>query len=597
MAGASCDSGPAAPTTTEAPTTTAVSTTQGTPTTSSSTTVAPPEKPWGGDVTVGVDQEPPTLNWFLPGGNNFVTSMIGQTYWVGVWDIDGYTLEFSPDVVTELPSVANGGIVVNPDGSETITYTIRDDAVWADGVPISGDDFRFTYDTIMNPDYPIYRAVYEDIIPESVVVGPKTFQFTLTALTLQAEFLFGIVLPKHDVEGKDFMAAYNDTTWMSGGPFEFEQWTKGERLSVTRNPYYWKTDPETGQQLPYLDRVIFQFVPDTDSLVAAFKAREVDVMRPPATIAAIEDLQTLEPQGARVEVLPGPVWEHVLFEFGDGRLTRNPGSYNSHLNYRRAVAHAIDRQKIVDEILNGLSEPMQSFVTPFAPALSQEAWGRYDYDPDKARQYLADLCSEDGVDCAANPPTAVFTTTAGNPDRVRVSELLEAMFTAVGIGYSVELEENSVFFGETLDYGSLDLGEFGFYSSGPGFSDLVALLDWWDPDQPPPLTNPSRWGTPATSGNAIEALNQGASSVIDEHTARFAELRDEMNSTIDVSVLIADLREAENILADQVVFIPLFRRPEAGAVWADTIAGYRHNPSQASDTWNIEYWYRVDLLG
>ncbi|OFW52538.1 MAG: hypothetical protein A2146_07705 [Actinobacteria bacterium RBG_16_67_10] len=587
---AACGDDTVESTTTGATTTTAATTTtQGT-----TTTEAPAGKPYGGEVIVGADQEPPTLNTFGPGGDNFIVSIVGQTYWVGVQEIDGFTLELTPDVVTELPSVDNGGITVNADGTETIKYSIRDEAVWADGTPISGDDFQFTYDTIMDPELPISKTIYEDIIPESIVAGPKTFEFTLAAPTVQAEFLFGVLLPKHDVEGSDFINDYNDTMWMSGGPFEFEQWNKGDFLSVTRNANYWKTDPETGQQLPYLDRVIFRFIPDTASLINAFKAREVDMINPPPAIETIEDLQTLEAEGASVEVLSGPIWEHMWFNFGE--MNRNAGTYNAHLNFRKAVAHAIDRQTIVDEILAGQVEPMDSYVDAFSPTLSQGSWAQYNYDPAVAAQYITDLCAEEGVDCAANPPMAIFSTTAGNDAREQLSVLFVEMMADAGILYEAQLEDSALFFGETLDFGTADLGEFAWVGT-PGFAGLIGIHDVWDPEQPPPDgQNSYRWGTAAVEGKEPEGFNQAASSVIDEHSARFAELRDLMNSTVVEADLITYLNEAENILADQVVFIPLYQRLDPGAVWADTIAGYKHNPSQAGDTWNVEFWYRVDLM-
>jgi peptide/nickel transport system substrate-binding protein len=217
---------------------------------------------------------------------------------------------------------------VNDDGPMTVRYQIRDEAMWPDGVPISGDDFKFTYDIIMDPDLPTFKNIYEDIIPESIVVGPKSFEYTLTAPTVRYEQLFGGIMPKHDVEGSDFVNDWNDAMWVSSGPFVFDQWQKGEFVRVVRNDNYWQTDPETGQQLPYLDSVVFRFIPETASMINAFKAREVDMINPPPTIEAIEDLQTLEPEGASIEVLSGPIWEHLNFQFGDNRLVRNPGSYN-----------------------------------------------------------------------------------------------------------------------------------------------------------------------------------------------------------------------------------------------------------------------------
>ena len=68
-----------------------------------------------------------------------------------------------------------------------------------------------------------------------------------------------------------------------------------------------------------------------------------------------------------------------------------------------------------------------------------------------------------------------------------------------------------------------------------------------------------------------------------------------MNGTVDDGRARGYIAEAEAILADQVVIIPLYQRLDPGAVWADTIAGYKHNPSQAGDTWNSEFWYRLDL--
>ena len=59
--------------------------------------------------------------------------------------------------------------------------------------------------------------------------------------------------------------------------------------------------------------------------------------------------------------------------------------------------------------------------------------------------------------------------------------------------------------------------------------------------------------------------------------------------------LIGLINEAEEILAAEVKIIPLFRRMDPGAVWADEVAGYRHNPSHSGGTWNLEEWYRIDL--
>jgi peptide/nickel transport system substrate-binding protein len=561
--------------TTEVVETTTTTTTTEAPATT--TTEPKPAKPYGGEAIVADDEEPPTLNPFVAGGDRRVVSIIGQGYLTGVQEIDGETLELIPELVTELPTTANGGVTLNVDGTMTVRYTIKDRARWEDGTPISGDDFLFTLETILDPDLPVSRTTYEDIYLDSIVVGDKTFEYTLAAPTTLYELLFGTILPKHSIDGSDFATDWNDRMWASGGPFRLDEWIKGESIKLVRNDNYWKTDFETGQQLPYLDSVLFTFIPETESIIDAFKAREVDVIQPPSNIETIVTLRALEPEGARVEVLSGPVWEHVHFQFGDGRFTRNENSCTESLAMRQAVGHAIDKQLLVDEILAGQVEPLDSYVTPFTPALSQDSWVQYNFDAAAAAELYAAAVEETGKECSV-----VFTTTSNNDARVKMSELFVSMFDAAGIPYENQLEDSQVFFGETLDNGKWDLGEWAWVGS-PGMSGLIRIHDVWDPEAPPPNgSNYYRYGL----------TGEGATG--DDASARYAAVRDEMNQTVDPDALVALINEAENILADNAVFHPLYARLVTAAVWEDEIGGFKHNPTPATYTWNIEDWYRTD---
>ena len=545
---------------------------------------------YGGEVVVGLLEEPVTLNFFDAAGFNGAAAEIGAAVWVGVADIDAATREFIPDVVVELPSLANGGLVINPDGTETVEYTIDPGAVWADGVPISGDDFRFTYETIIDPELPIDKTGYDRIVPGSIEPGPKSFRFTLATPSLVVESLFPVLLPAHVVEGTDVMADWTDRMWVAGGPFQFEQWSRGDFITLTRNPNYWKLDADTGGHLPYLDRVIFRFLPDVDTLVAEFAARRLDVITPGADTAVLDGLGSLE--GAAIDVAGSGQWEHLTFQFGDGRLDRNPGSYNEHIEYRRAIAHAIDKERIVAEVLGGYGAPMGSYVDAFTPAWSGEAWEQYDYDPAAARQDLAQLCAKEGVDCAANPPTAVFTTAE---QRVALASVLEDMLSEVGIEFRTELEPRVIFLGETIEFGTFDLSDWTWFGR-PGLEDLVAAHRFWDPMEAPPVgLNYYRFGSPAVRGDGdLAPYESGPSSLIDAGTVRFGEIRTEMAATIDPAVLLPLVAEAEQILADELVFIPLYQHPDAGVVWADVVGGYQRNPAPSTDTWNVAQWHRLD---
>jgi peptide/nickel transport system substrate-binding protein len=427
----------------------------------------------------------------------------------------------------------------------------------------------------MNPDYPVEKQDYEDIVASSA--GAKTFEFTLAQPTLRYETMFGEIIPKHSVEGTDFVVDWNDQRWASAGPFIFEEWTRGESITLRRNPNYWKADAETKQQLPYLDSVTFRFEADTPAMVEAFKTRAIDVFSPRATVENVQALRALEPQGALVEALSGPVWEHLNFQFGPGRLDMNETSCNEVFEMRLAIAQSVDRIAITEDLFGGMIGPLQSYVDTFSPAISQGAWSQYALDLDAAARNHSTAVEIAGKECSVT-----FTANTENDDRVRLSILLADMFAASGIEYRSQLEDSTLFFVETLSTGSWDVGQWTWRGS-PGFASLVGFHDVLDPEAPPPDgRNFYRWGT-------------ADSSVIDASTQRFAELRGSMQGTIDFNELTLLIQEAESILADDLVIIPLYGHPLAAAVWEDEIVGFKHNPTRAGFTWNIETWRRNDL--
>lgn len=563
-----------------APTTTLGTTTTTTTTVPPTTTTTEPEdgNPRGGTVVVAEEQEPATLNPYVRRGEDLIVSTVGRTYFASVYEIDGNTLELIPEIVTELPTTSNGGVVVNEDGTMTVKYTIVDEAVWEDGTPISGDDFAFTVDLLQTPEADAgFRIdeVYEWIT--SYETGPKTFELTLTEPTVLYQQLFRVVLPKHAVEGSNFTEDWNDRMWPSGGPFRFSSWASGDRIVVERNENYWKKDSETGQQLPYLDAIEFRFIPEVEDIISAFRRREVQVIQPPPDALIIDALSALQPNGARVDAVPGRTWEHLNFQFGPGREMVNAETVNSSHAYRRAVAHLVDRDAIA-AVVSPYAEALTSYVDAFSPTLSQHAWDRYSFNPARANQMLSTVNIDEGADSIV----AVFSTTNVGDTRVLVSEALRPMFEAVGIEYQTQLQDPKDFFGETFDSGAWDVGMWSWAGSS-GFDGLVTIHDAFDPEGSlPEGSNYYRWGTED-------------SSVRNQYTKRFAEVRDLMNSTVDDVELESLVAEAEEILASRMVILPLFSYPVFGAVWEDEIAGFVQTPTQADYTWNVEQWYRADL--
>lgn len=276
-------------------------------------------------------------------------------------------------------------------------------------------------------------------------------------------------------------------------------------------------------------------------------------------------------------LLPVAVWEHLTFQFGPDN--RNADSWNAHLDFRRAVAHAIDRDVLLAEI-PGAGYAIDSYVDAYLPELSEHAWSQYAYDPAAAAALIDGLCTDLGRDCATNPPVAVLST-SDSEDRLIMADLLVPMLDAAGIELQLELESVDVFFGETFFEGTFDLGEWAWVGLVGHLPSLRDAHWWFDPEERFDF-NVYNWGTPDSSqSNAA--------------TARMAELVGLMEATDDPALLAGYVAEAEQILADEVVFVPLYVRADS---W-ESEGPFRVVEADADGDWTADYsqpWEDEDAL-
>ena len=184
-----------------------------------------------------------------------------------------------------------------------------------------------------------------------------------------------------------------------------------------------------------------------------------------------------------------------------------------------------------------------------------------------------------------------MTTTAEGSLRPEIGAMVADMLDAVGCDARLAVEDAALFFGRTFARGDWDLGLWA-WDQPAGASGAARTLAYWDPEGPPPLgLNYPRWGTPAVTGQG-EDFDQAASTVFGSATARYAALLEEMRATADREEVLALAAEAGEILADQVVLIPLATRGGGLAWWEGAIAGPGRHPSRPL-TWNLERWYLV----
>ncbi len=318
-----------------------------------------------------------------------------------------------------------------------ITFKLRPELRWSDGQPITADDVVFTYDQIIfNPKIPTDAS-------DSLRIGPERQFPQVKKLDQQrVEFTFPqpfapflrttsgpptdvVILPKHKLEqavntiGTDgnpqFISTWgadtNPTEIVVNGPYQIASYLAGQRMVFERNPYYWrKADPEQtdsqkspnpdpGKSLPYIDRIIWQIVESPDTQLLNFRSGDLDVLGDVRPLRP-EYFSLLKQESAKrnLRVLNAGPWSGTTFlSFNLNRGKNAKGQplvdpvksawFNS-LDFRQAIALAINRQQMVNSIFRGLGVIQNSPVSVQSPYFAAQGLPVYSYDPDRAKQLL-----------------------------------------------------------------------------------------------------------------------------------------------------------------------------------------------------------------
>ena len=182
------------------------------------------------------------------------------------------------------------------------------------------------------------------------------------------------ILPKHLLEGKDLNTDPYNSKPLGTGPFMVTEWQRGQYAVVERNPYYWRTDAN-GVQLPYLDKMIFYFLPDATAMATRLRAGDIML----AYNFPFGQAGSLEAAGFQIIKNPILSWQHFDFNF------KGPAPLRV-LEVRQAFAYAINKESIV-KALNNFPFIVKSVVSQQFDYYDPDI-RTYDYNPDKAKQLL-----------------------------------------------------------------------------------------------------------------------------------------------------------------------------------------------------------------
>ena len=288
-------------------------------------------------VTVGAEEFPPVLNMITPEGNGVWTGMI-----VGPALARGYKL--MPDFSYQ-PWLFAKDCTVTTISPFTVDCTIRPDAKWSDNVPITADDFKFTFDTIMNPKNNVVSRNGYDKIREFNVLSPTEFEMVFEEIFAPYRDLWAststLVLPKHILQGRNFNKVWNTCICdpktkkpISSGPMMVQSFTPDRQVTLVPNPNYW-------DKRATVSKVVFIPITDSNSEINAFRSGEVDMIYPQNQIGLRKRIESAD--GARYTSTLGPQWEHF------DMLSDVPGLDD--VQVRKAIATAMPRQQIVDRVV------------------------------------------------------------------------------------------------------------------------------------------------------------------------------------------------------------------------------------------------------
>ena len=403
---------------------------------------------YGGQLVLSTTSDPRSFNPIL--AKETSTTAITSLIFEGLTRTDGITLEVEPNLA-ERWKVSRDGLAW--------TFYLRKDVLWSDGKKFTADDVIFTFnDLIYNPDIPnSSRDIFA--IDGKVFTIKKVDDFTVQFIlpVKFAPFLRAMseaILPKHILEESVKDGKFN-FTWgtdsnpediIGTGAFMLAKYLPGERVILRRNPSYWR-ESKNGEKLPFLEEIVFLIVQNQDTALLKFKDGELDYYSLRGS-----DYPLLKPQEGSEDFTiyeTGPAFGSNFLVFnqnsdinpktGEPFVERKKLSWFRNLKFREAVAHVIDKKRIIEILMNELGSPQDSALSPSAGFFYNPNVKKYEYNLEKAKEILKNAGfidrDNDGIieDSDGNKVEFNLFTNAGGSDRIQIAAVIRKDLESIGM--------------------------------------------------------------------------------------------------------------------------------------------------------------------
>lgn len=362
-----------------------------------------------------------------------------------------------------------------------IIFTMREGLKWSDGKPLTVDDVVFTYNDIyFNEKIPtdirdILRIGKNRLLPSVRKLDERRVEFTVPEPFAPFLRYTGLViLPAHalreavntkDSNGKTkFLSKWGTDTdpkkIIGNGPYQMESYQTSQRVVFRRNPHYWRKDAQ-GNPQPYIERLVWQIVENTDTSLIQFRSGGLDSLNIAPEYFSL--LKQEENRGRFKIYTGGPELSttFLVFNLNQAKNSQNQplvdpiksGWFNT-LEFRQAVAHAINRQRLLNNLFRGLGEPQNSPIYKQSPYYLSPEQGLkvYDYNPQKAKELLQKAgfkynAKGQLLDADGNRVRFTMLTNSGNKLREAIGSQIKQDLSKIGM----QVDFNAINFNSMIE--------------------------------------------------------------------------------------------------------------------------------------------------
>lgn len=492
-----------------------------------------------------------------------------------------------PCLATEIPTRSNQGLrelseeeASRRGGRMESIWHLRAGARWSDGMPVTAEDFIFTFELIMNDQVP---AVSREVETRIAKMESRDEGRTL-AILWKEPYAFAheghrhLVIPRHIEEPRllalspEDQKEYEHTSFnhrpIGNGPFQLVRWDPGRFMVLERQPF-WRGPG------PLLARIIYRFLPESETVLANLDTGRLGAVSPMALdfdLGLEYDLRAKARGDStyQTHIQPGLWWEHIDFN------TENPITADKRV--RQALTLGLDRRALVETLALGEQARTDTWLPALhpaafpAPGLLQPDMPRYPFDLQRAARLLDEAgwrAENDGIRRKDGRLLQLtLTYIPGEPLTDRVAQIVQADWRRLGVELNLRLLDVKKFdeaSAENRAYQGLSLYPWVMDPSADG-------ITFWTSTNIPTEENPSgqnacRWRHPQSD----ELLQRAAQS-------------------LDPRERVELMQAQQRIWAEELPAIPLFFKPEI-SIRHRNLQGWRPTGTDTPITWNCAEWH------